>query len=108
MFDFEMEGFDELQKNLKKLQNKAEELDGRNNIPFDELFNNNFMRRYTNYNSIDEMIEESNFKVETEEDFKKISEDDWDEFIKKNTKFDNWQQMINKAGEEWVAKKLGF
>ena len=108
MIEFEMDGFDEAIDRLEDLQRRAEDLDGDNNVPFNELFDNEFMSKYTEYKSINEMIDNSGFQVETDEDFKNIPDDEWDEFINEKTNFDNWQAMTNEAVNIWTAKKLGL
>jgi hypothetical protein len=100
--------FSELEKMLKGLEEKAKAIDGENQVPFTEIFPNSFMKMYTSFLSIEEMLDKSPFKIETSEDFKSIPDDEWDEFIRSTTQFKSWQEMINKGGEEWVTKKLGL
>lgn len=108
MIEFEMDGIDELINKLEDLKQRAEDIDGDNNIPFEELFNNTFMEKYTDYNTIDDMFENSKFELETKEDFENIPEEELDKFINENTVFENWQDMTGTAAKEWTAKKLGF
>jgi hypothetical protein len=105
---FKITGLDELQKKLNDLQRKAEALDGEHQASFSELFNASFMRRHTNFESIEALIEASGFKFETMDDFKAIPDQEWDEHIAKNTQFSNWQEMMNEASTEWAGKQLGF
>lgn len=105
---FKITGLKELQKKLEDLGRKAEELHGQHNVPLNELFNADFMRRHTNFESFDALIEAGGFKVETAEDFSAIPDREWDEHIAKVTKFPNWQEMLNEAGTEWAQKQLGF
>lgn len=106
MIEFQMDGFDELTKNLEDIRSRAEDIDGENNIPLGELFNSKFMSKYTEFNTIDEMVEKSDFEVETEEDFKNIPDDEWDEYVNEKTRFNNWQEMINEAVKIWTVKRL--
>jgi hypothetical protein len=73
-----------------------------------ELFPPDFMRRFTDFLDLDEMFKASGFHVESTEDFAKIPDDAWDRFIAERTLFGNWHEMQEKAGGEWVSKKLGF
>jgi hypothetical protein len=101
-------GLDKLQKQLNDLQRKAEAIDGKHQVPFGELFNTSFMRRYTNFDSIDALIKAGCFKVETMDDLSAIPDDLWDAHIAKTTRFANWQEMMEGAGAEWAKKQLGL
>jgi len=104
----ELSGFDELQKQLKDLSKKAEQLDGENQVPVSELFGAEFMRKYTHHASFEELIETGGFVVNSPEDFLAIPDADWDAHILAATEFANWQEMLNQAGTDWAAKQLGF
>ena len=105
---FKITGLDEFQKKLSDLGQKAESLNGEHQVPFTELFNTSFMQHYTNFESFEALTEAGGFKVESEDDFKAIPDQEWDEHISKTTRFSDWQEMMNKAGEEWTRKKLGL
>jgi hypothetical protein len=99
---FEITGLDE----LKKLQKRLEELDGSHQIPLNELFDSEFMIEYTDFTSIDAMLEASGFKVETDEDFAAIPDDEWDQFVARTARFASWEEMQQEASNRWVQKKL--
>jgi len=103
----EINGFDELQDELNRLAQNAEELDGTNEVPFDELFPPAFMRQYTDAENIDEFIEQSQWPVESQEDFRAIPEDEFDQYVSEHTLFSSWEAMMDKAGEEYVSRQLG-
>lgn len=106
--DIDTEGFDELENQLEQMERAARDLDGENEVPFPELFPPSFMRRYTDFSSIDEMLEESPFTVETQDDFEKIPVDEWDEFVDEHTRFPSWEKMMGKAGRDYVTGRLGL
>lgn len=93
---------------LEKLQRKAQKLDGEHDIPFDELFNKNFMIHYTQQSTIDEFFKAGGFEFESEKEFENLSEDKLDQHVQSSTNFNSWREMLNKAGEHWMAKELGF
>lgn len=97
-----------VEKKLKDLENKARKLEQGTNISFEEMFNPQFMMKYTQFSNFDEMLNKSGFKVETKEDFEAIDDSEWDEYVQKTTQFTNWQEMLNEAGALWAAKQLGF
>ena len=98
-FSIGTSGFDKLIEN-------AEEVVGKNDIPFSELFPKDFMAKHTEFEDIEKFFEKSDFEIETEEDIEGLLDKDWDSFVKDNTQFSSWVGMVTKAGEEWVAKKV--
>lgn len=105
---FEMSGFDELNKKLKDMEKAAKELDGENEVSFGELFNNSFMKKYTNSENVQVFFDNSGFKTDTDEEFEAIDQAELDSYVQSNSKFNTWEEMKGKAGEEYVVKKLGF
>lgn len=103
---FKLEGFDEFQNKLKRMQKKAKELEGEQQVPFDVLFNNDFMCKYTDFNNIDEMIDKSGFKVENTKDFEAIPDDEWDIYVEKVTRFNSWEEMLEYAADKYVQRKI--
>ncbi|ENZ5543314.1 hypothetical protein ACGWJW_002704 [Enterococcus hirae] len=102
---FELNGLDDLQKNLNQLSKNAKELDGEHSVPFDELFNEKFMIENTNFSNIDDFIEKSGFDFS---DIESIDDNELDNFVGSNTDFESWEDMKSAAGSEWVTKRLGF
>lgn len=105
---FKIEGMDELQNKLGDLARKAEELDGQHDVPASELLTDSFISQHTSFSSADEMFKASEFKIETQEDFAAIPDNDWDNYIRSISSFDSWQSMLNAAGPEWAKRKLGL
>jgi hypothetical protein len=93
---------------LDKLQKRAEKLDGNQEVPLNELFKASFMDHYTSHSTIDEFIKAGGFVFETNEDFENIPEEKLDQHVRNSTNFESWNEMLNKAGEHWIAKELGF
>jgi hypothetical protein len=71
VFKFDTSGFDKLQRKLKQVE-------GENSIPLTELFHVGFMNKYTQFNSIEDMFNQSPFKIESEKDFALIDDFEWD------------------------------
>ena len=102
---FELKGFEELSKNLEKLTKEIESFKEQE-VSFDELFSPEFMAKYTQFRTINEMVAKSPFKVENEEDFKNIPDEEWDSYVKEKTSFQSWNEMMSQAGEEYLGKKV--
>ena len=105
---FKISGLDDLQKELKKMEKAAKELDGENQVAFNDLFTRSFMSKYTNFSTFDEFLNAGNFIVNSQEDFEAIPDDDMDCHVQGTTKFSSWEEMLGSATEKYVAKQLGF
>jgi hypothetical protein len=90
---------------LQKLMNNVKELSGKHTLKVTELFNVEFMRENTNFSNVEEMFEKSNLKLEIKEDIEK-NQPAWDDFIRANTKYFSWEELIKAAGAKWCQKKL--
>ena len=99
--EFDMSGMQELRK-------KLEELDGEHQVPFEEMLTDKFISDNTNYSSLQEMLEKSCIKIESTDDLEDIPDNQRDDFIRQNTTFDIWDEMLSKAWEEWIKHKLGL
>jgi hypothetical protein len=97
-----LSGFDDFEKYIEKLQENVKELEGQHTIPFDELFPTAFMSNYTDSSSIEELLQKGNFDIKSQEDFEKIPDDT----IAMHTSFLTWNQMVTKASEEWLVRRL--
>lgn len=105
---FKVEGLDELQNKLSDLARKAEELDGQHSVLVSELLTDSFVLQHTSFSTADEMFKASGFKIETQEDFAAIPDNDWDNHIRSISSFEGWQSMLGAAGQEWAKRKLGL
>lgn len=107
-FDDFADQLDELADEFGEMADNAAELEGENEVSFDELFTDEFMRQHSEVNSIEEFFEESQWDVSSEEDFEAIPEDEFDEYIDSHTEFDSWGEMQRAAVEDWTARQIGF
>ncbi|TFI70094.1 hypothetical protein [Carnobacterium divergens] len=101
-------GFSDLEKHLNKISKTAKELDGDNEIPFNELFTSNFISKHTDYSTIEDFTSASGLDFSSQEAIEDINESVLDNFVASNSTFDSWEDMLASAIEEWVAKKMGF
>ncbi|MEA5466363.1 hypothetical protein [Leptothoe sp. PORK10 BA2] len=92
----------------KQFLNRLEELSNSQQVSFSELFTQDFMQSYTQFQSLELMLEASGFSVESAEDFLAIPETEWDQFVSQTTQFSNWQEMQKTAAAELIKKKLGL
>ena len=66
------------------------------------------MRKYTSFSTLDELFAAGGFKVESQEDFEAIPEDEFDKHIASSTKFKNWEDMLGEATSQYAVQKLGL
>lgn len=107
-FELEVKGLEEASRKLRDLRRRLEALEGQHSVALTELLSLDFLRKYTEFETLEDMFKASGFVVESQEDFEKIPDDEWDSFIKGHTQFSNWKEMLDAAGNEWVERRLGF
>jgi hypothetical protein len=107
-FDDFANDLDDLADQFGEMADNAEELDGENEVAFEDLFTEQFMRQHTDVTSFEEFIENSQWEVESEEDFEAIPEDEFDEYVNDHSDFDSWEDMLGTAGTEWMAREIGL
>ena len=73
-----------------------------------ELFPPAFMRKYTEFESLNRLIETSRWEVKSREDFEAIPDEPFDEYIVATTHFEDWEQMLRTAGGKWAKQELDF
>ncbi|MNK43719.1 hypothetical protein D3C87_624340 [compost metagenome] len=101
-------GFNEFQKDLKDLSKKAKDLEGQKNVSFEELFDKSFMEKYTTFTNFTDFLVDGGFVVNSKEDLEAIPDDEFDDYIRKSTKFESWSDMQEEAVGAYVARQLGF
>ncbi|MDB2097937.1 hypothetical protein [Clostridium paraputrificum] len=72
------------------------------------ILSDNFMSKFSKFDSIDDFFNSSNFDITTEEDLKNIDIDEFNTYVQKNTKFGSWNDMIETARIAFSKYKLGL
>ena len=101
-------GLEQLQRQLEQLQQQVDAVSREQSVPLSELLTADFLATCSTLSSVDEMFERSGFKVESEDDFAAIPDDEWEAFIRANTSYFSWKEMLAAAGAAWTKAKLGF
>jgi len=101
-----IKGLDEVQRNLRKLSERAQALHGTHSVRVEEILTPDFVQAHTRYGSVDEWFAASPFKIETREDLEAIPDEAWGEYVRTTTDFDAWQEMLEAAGAHYVQAKL--
>ena len=89
---------DKLKQNLEKV---AEERGDQQVVSYQDLFSPMFMQKNTSFATIDVFVRELGLKDFHE--IEKIDDKVIDDFVKKETKFNNWQEMQQRAVSEYMT-----
>lgn len=89
---------DKLKQNLEKV---AEERGDQQAVSYQDLFSPMFMQKNTSFATIDVFVRELGLKDFQE--IEKIDDKIIDDFVKKETKFNNWQEMQQRAVSEYMT-----
>lgn len=89
---------DKLKQNLEKV---AEERGDQQAVSYQDLFSPMFMQKNTSFATIDVFVRELGLKDFQE--IEKIDDKVIDDFVKKETKFNNWQEMRQRAVSEYMT-----
>lgn len=108
MSPIKIKGLDKLEKQLKQMEKGAKELGRTKHVSFGELFTTSFMRKYTSFSSMDELLAAGGYNIESQEDFEAIPDTEFDKHIAATTKFRNWEEMLSEATTQYVTRKLGL
>lgn len=95
---FDFKGFQKLQNDLKKIEQKVKNP----SISLNEIFTTKFMKTNTPYGSFEDMMQAGNFDISSSEAFEKIPDKDLNIFISKNTKYKSWQELLDDAISQYV------
>jgi len=102
---FNITGLDSLEKQLKAVVEEAKKTIGKK-ATLEKLFPPEFMKKHTKYDSIVNFMNDFSPGIKTREDFNKINLEEFDEFIKNNTDFDDWDSFKTAAGTIFAKEKL--
>lgn len=102
-------GSGDFERSLKKFQRDIEKKVERASQPATagELFNENFMRQYTDFDSFEALVEAGGWGPATRETFEVIPDTEWEAWVQKHTQFSSWIEMQQKAGNELIQRRLG-
>ena len=86
---FDNSGFKELEKRVRDMPDKQE-----------VKFPRQFMKKWTDFNTIEELITASGFTASEVKTFQETPNPKWDAFIQERTRFTGWDEFIREAALE--------
>lgn len=66
-------------------------------VHVDDLFSQSFMRRNTEFGSIDEFFARSPWNPTSEREVAAIPDEKLDAYVARHTSFENWQEMVQQG-----------
>lgn len=103
MSNIDKSDLDSLTENLTKKTDESKQQLGM--VSFNDLFTPAFMASYTQFANFSELLVVGKFKVNSLEDFMALLNKEFDEFIKKNSKFKNWDEMQSTAVADYFKRQ---
>lgn len=100
---FKFNDLDNFQKKLDKAAKQVQDLEGTRSIPLEELLTKNFLDKYTNFNSLDELLEK--YSINNDEDLENNIEL-LDSEVKNNSNFSSWHEMLETATLKYCEEQI--
>jgi len=109
MFEIKIDGIKEVQDKLNKMAQTAEELEKSKSVSLNELMTNEFVKKHTGHDTFKSFIIGSGLVNEGEEITEEIlNSNDFNEYVKNNTDFESWEDMLQTASVEYIQRQMGF
>lgn len=108
MAKLSVNGFDEAAKELQDLAERARELEGERKVELSELFDHGFLSRETRFQKISELFAAAGVIVEDQEALDNLHSEKLDSFVRSESQFESFDDMVENAGVEYYADRLGF
>jgi hypothetical protein len=106
MIKMQITGLNELQRTLKNISNRASTLGGTHKLS--DVLTPSFIQQHSRFKSVEELIEASGFAAKNTEEFVAVPSDQRDPFIRANTTYRSWDEMLQAGSQIWVKKKMGL
>jgi hypothetical protein len=76
--------------------------DNGNTITLSDIFTSEFMKLYTQFESIEELLSSGGFVINSEADYDAIPDKDIDAYVTKTTNFRSWKEMLSEAANDYL------
>lgn len=107
--NIKVEGMDDIMRKLDNLSKEADNLSNTKEVKLKDLMPPVFIKECTagKYPDIDVFSQAHTIETKTNEELEAIFQTpEWDVFVKANTPYANWQEMLETAGKEYSPKRL--
>ena len=72
------------------------------------VFPPSFMECHTDAATFEAFLADSEWAVSSRADFAAVPRGEFDAYVADRTTFDDFEEMLGRAGEEWIARQLGL
>jgi hypothetical protein len=103
-----VKGLDDLSKRLGELAQNAKELGNTKSASLTDILTPEFVSEHTRFADVGEFFDAGGFNVSSQEAFEAVDEATLDQFVRAETTFASWREMLNAAGAAWARRKLGL
>lgn len=73
-------------------------------VNFNEVFTDSFMRKFSRFKSFEKFLTGGPFTINNQQDFEALPENLMDLHVKKTTRFENWQEMLDFATDKYILR----
>lgn len=73
-----------------------------------EILNETFMRRHTQYTSLKDMFSEGGYNITSVADFGFVPIAELDSLVDRTTHFPSWARMLEEAGRAYITRMMMF
>lgn len=101
-----MNSIDETIKQLRRVQENIQKVEGTHTYSFKEIFNDDFVSSHTRYSNISDFLEHSGLDFSSQEAFQNIDIEKLDKYISKNSDFSSWEEMKITAAKLITEKQI--
>ena len=91
-------------EHIRRIRQNVERLQGTTRMEVEVLLTADFMRKHTKFASMNEMF--ARISIGSREDFDAVSRDVLDAYVNANSHFTSWQELLNFAATERLAREL--
>lgn len=103
---FDNSDFEKFQNHIERLDRELQNTS--DIVPFSEIITDSFIRKCSDFSSLDELLDAGGFNVNSHEDLEAITDAELDSHISKVTTFNNWDELLGTAVDEYTVSKLGL
>ncbi|WP_338544707.1 hypothetical protein V6W80_15145 [Pseudomonas benzopyrenica] len=91
---------------IKQLQQNLSEIASTTQVPFLDLMSPSFISAHSRFDNFDSFARAAGYEVSTQEDLLAIPDEPWDEFVRQETSFADWNEMQHRALGQYLQAKL--
>ena len=103
-----IKSLDEFSKSLDQLAKDAKDVPQTRSVSMGETLTPEFVSKHTRFANADELFKAGGFNASNQAEFEAVAEDRLDAFIRSESPFASWREMLHAAGIEWAKLKLGL